>query len=143
MGEGPDRVSADGGGEPVGRAARDVTVLRDEIGDLVDELDRRRHEAMDIGLQIRRHPLIAVGAVTAVALLAGGLVAVAVRNRRRRDRASEKVRALRRAFGRMARHPEEFSREPGMTQRIVTAALTVAATTLVKRMVERSVPARG
>ncbi len=136
-------MSADDGMEPVGRAARDIEVLRGEIGDLVDELDRRRHEAMDLGLQIRRHPLVAVGAVTAIALLAGGLVAVAVRNRRRRDRAAEKMRAVARAFGRMARHPEEFARAPGLTERIVAAAATVAATTIVKRMLERSIPARA
>ncbi len=143
MGEGPDRVRAEEGGEPVGRTARDIEVLRGEIGDLVDELDRRRHEAMDLGLQLRRHPLVAAGAVAAAALLAGGLVAVAARKRRRRELRMEKVRALRRALGRMARHPDEFSRDPGITERIVAAAVTVAATTLVKRMVERSVAARG
>ena len=44
----------------------EVECLRSEIGELVDELDRRRHEAVDLRLQVRRHP-------RAVALLVGGI----------------------------------------------------------------------
>jgi hypothetical protein len=42
--------------------------LRSELDELVGELDRRRHEAMDVRLQIRRHPRVA-GVVLALAAL--------------------------------------------------------------------------
>lgn len=140
MGEGPDRMSPE---EPVGRAAHEIDVLRGEIGDLVDELDRRRHEALDVGLQVRRHPAVAIGAVVAVGLVAGGLLALGVRARRRRTRPAQRARALGKALSRMSRHPEEFAREPGIGERVLAAAATVAATTLVKQVVQRAVRARA
>ncbi len=147
MGEASDRMSgkAPRNGAPVDvpGTARDIDVLRDEIGGLVAELDRRRHEAFDVGLQLRRHPLVAAAAVSTVALVVGGLVAAAIRARRRRQSRVEQARRLRRAFGRMVRHPEEFDREPGILERVAMAAVGVAATTLAKQLVQRAVPARS
>ncbi len=136
MGEGPDSTTGDG---PVTRAEHEVESLRGEIGDLVAELDRRRHEATDLGLQIRRHPLAAAAVVTIAAIFAGGLLASAVRARRRRLRRFERARALQKALGHIARHPEELSRNPGTAERLFVSVLTAGATTLAMRFVERAV----
>ncbi len=63
---------------------RQIEGLRGELSGLVGELDRRRREAVDIPLQIRRHPL----SFAAVVLSAAGLIAgiVALRRRRRPTR---------------------------------------------------------
>jgi len=153
MGEEPDRLTEardagdgpearDAGDGPVARTAREIAALRGDLGDLVGELDRRRHEALDVRLQIRRHPLLAASVVGVLALAAGGLVAVVVAGRRRRSRPVERARALRRALGRMARHPEEFHRKPGVAERLAVSALTVAATTLARRVIEQRVAPR-
>jgi hypothetical protein len=50
---------------------------------LVAELDRRRHEALDVRLQLRRHPLVVAVVVGAAAtLLAAAILASAARRRR-------------------------------------------------------------
>jgi hypothetical protein len=92
MGEGTIDVTAtpaergDGAkGEAVERAIeRDIDHLRDRLDGMVSELDRRRHEAFDVRLQLRRHAtaVATVGVVGAV-LLVGGFVAW--RNARRRQ----------------------------------------------------------
>lgn len=65
-------------GETNGRLralADDITTVRERLDTLVDELDRRRHAAMDWRGHARRHAReIAVG-VLAVAALAGVVVA--------------------------------------------------------------------
>ena len=86
MGEGTTRLStvprgtvrAVDTGEANGRLralADDITTVRERLDALVDELDRRRHAAMDWRGQARRHARgLAVGAL-AVAAAAGIFVA--------------------------------------------------------------------
>jgi hypothetical protein len=135
MGEGPDRVNGSGSTEVV---AREIDGIRGDIGRLVDELDRRRHEALDVSLQIRRHPAVAAAVVATAAFAIGALIAVAVRRRRRSARVSTRARNLRQALSRMARHPEEFGREPGIGEKLLVAAGTAAASLLVRRALDRS-----
>ena len=47
----------DGSPEHVSRVSGEIAMLRSEIGSLVGELDRRRHELFDLRLQARRHPV--------------------------------------------------------------------------------------
>ena len=63
---------------------RQVETARQEITDCALELDRRRREALDFRLQVRRHPAAAAG--IAVGLVAGvaGAAFLAVRSVRRR-----------------------------------------------------------
>lgn len=136
-------------GEPgVGRAAglleRDITELRDGLGAMVDELDRRRREAMDLRLQLRRHPVAAAVAGGVVVVAVGGAVALLVRGARRRQRASYKARQLRIAFGRVMQHPERLGRgEPPPSEKILAALGSAAATLLVRRALERAVSRPG
>ena len=54
MGEGADRVMDRPPQQHVQRVAGEIDTLRGELGALVAELDRRRQELFDLGLQVRR-----------------------------------------------------------------------------------------
>lgn len=147
MGERANRVTP-GGADPADgspgashRIERELSTLREEIGDIVGELDRRRRELFDLRLQLRRHPVAVPLAGVAVAVVLGASVALLVRNERRKRRPSHKVRQLRRAMGRMMAHPERVGRgEPPPGEKILAAIGTAAATLLVRRALERAVP---
>jgi len=132
---------ADGAPGASKRIAHEIATLRDEIGDLVGELDRRRHEAFDIRLQLRRHPVAASAAGFTVVALMGGVVALLVYNGRRKQRTAYKARQLRVALDRMMQHPERVARgEPPPSEKILAAVGVAAASLLVRRALERAVP---
>ena len=91
MGEGTGRLDLSGdhkaGGVSPDEAVRylgaEIADLREELGGLVSELDRRRHDLLDVRLQFRRHVVAAT--VTAVALIGAvaGLVWLGIRRSRR------------------------------------------------------------
>jgi hypothetical protein len=83
-----------------------IGVLRDEIGGLMQELDRRRHEALDWRLQLQRHGATIALAVTAMVLLAAGWSAFAARRRAIDETAVARVRNLLRALDGLSRHPD-------------------------------------
>ncbi len=141
MGQGAHGMN---GSDDVRRVSGEVDVLRGELGSLVDELDRRRHEAFDIGLQLRRHPVAVAVAATAAALVVGGLLAWAVRQRREHARPTVRAREARRALARLMDHPERVAAEPSVGNKVATAVLTLVATALAKRVIDRKVgpPAR-
>ncbi len=105
------------------RIEREIESIRGDLDVLVRELDRRRHEALDWRLQVRRHRrgiAVATG-VAGVALL--GLVWW--NTRRRRARGGELVRALRL----VAQHPDALSRaveEQRPTSRVAATSAKVA-----------------
>lgn len=127
------------GEEAVGRVEGEIDTLRGELTGLVAELDRRRHEAFDLRLQLQRHPVAAAVAAVAAALVVGGALAIVVRGRRERRRPSVRAREARRALARLLDHPDRVAAEPSAAVRIATAALSVAATTLVKRFIDAKV----
>lgn len=140
MGEGADRLNGGATDPQVRRVAGEIEGLRGELGVLIGELDRRRQELFDVGLQVRRHPVaVAVGAAAA-ALVVGGLLAVVVRDRRERRRPAVRARETRRALARLLQHPERVAARPGLPQAIVAAIGTAAGAALARRMVERLVP---
>jgi len=124
------------------RVVSDIDRLRGELGRLVSELDRRRHEAFDVKLQIRKHPLAAVLAVSAAALVVGGLVAIAVRRRRRERGPVHRAREVRGALARLLDHPDRVAAETTLTDKILGAAGVVAATAVARRLVDRALPLR-
>ena len=92
MGEGTGRLDLSGNhktgwvspDEAVRLLGAEIAELREELGGLVAELDRRRHDWFDVRLQVRRH----VVAVTVTAVSLFGAVAALVwlgiwRSRRR------------------------------------------------------------
>jgi len=74
--------------------ATEIASLRSEIGALVRELDRRRHDALDVRLQLRRHggKIAIFGA--GLALIAVARIALARERRSTSHRAANLVRVL-------------------------------------------------
>ncbi|BDG08407.1 hypothetical protein [Anaeromyxobacter paludicola] len=116
----------------------EIESLRGELGDLVSELDRRRHELLDLRLQLRRHPVAFGVAGVSVVLVLGGAVAVMVNARERRRRPTERARRLGKALSRMIDAPHKVAREPSVGEKILAAAGTAAASILVKRLMDRA-----
>jgi hypothetical protein len=117
MGEGTSLVSTGNGSAARVRALDEETgAVRRQLDDLLMELDRRRHEALDWRLQIRRHG-------RAIALAAGGIAAaatliVAVYRARARRQAtlaarlseiSDRGDRLRRALARIIEDPDRLA----------------------------------
>lgn len=90
----------------------EITTLRDELATLVGELDRRRHELMNVKLQARRHLLGAT--LTGVGLLASatGFVWLSIWRPRRRRKIGARVTRLREALSRMVERPERVAPSP-------------------------------
>jgi hypothetical protein len=138
MGKGTARVN--GASEAtVGRVSGEISTIRNELGALVSELDRRRHEAFDLGLQVRRHPVAVAVAAATLALAVGGLIALAVSARRERRRPSARVRETRRALARNMERPHQVGRDPSIPRKVVAAIATAAAANLAKRLIQRQV----
>ena len=129
MGEGTTRVK---------ELEEEVADLRDELSGLVAELDHRRHDALDVGLQVRRHA-VGVGA-TIVGLLgaAAGVVWLGTWRARRRDRLTAKTSRLRQAVSRMIDQPERVAAEPTALSKILTAAANAVIATALKKILERA-----
>lgn len=123
----------------VHRTEDDIDSLRRDLGRLVSELDRRRHELLDVRGQLRKHPRVVIGAAAGAALLLGGLVAVAVGNRRRHARPSVRAAEARRALARLLDHPDRVAAEPSMGAKIATAAGVAAGAVVARRLAERLV----
>jgi len=119
-----------------------VETTRAELTNLLAELDRRRHEAFDLRLQLRRHRT----ALAVVALAALGLAAASWAYRRRhRDRALDRVQNLAHALALVAREPEsliramEDRRAPTAPTNAIIAALAKIAGTAGQRAVARAI----
>jgi hypothetical protein len=142
MGEGADRVSGDGAPGPgdVHRVAGEIDVLRHELGGMVAELDRRRHELLDLRRHVRRHPILVATVVTVGALLLGGAVALIAREARERRKPTRRAREIRDAFGRIAERPREVASQPSIGNKVATALGVAIATGIAKRLLERSIP---
>jgi hypothetical protein len=95
MGEGTTRVANTNGSAARVRELGDETeATRQELDELVMELDRRRHQAFDWRLQVRRHAralaLLGVGVV----VLVGIGVAASIARKRRRQTLAGRLSAL-------------------------------------------------
>ncbi len=121
------------------RLAGDIEHLRGDLGEIVAELDRRRHEMFDVRLQLQRHPVAAGIAAATVAAAIGGTIALAVHRRRQARRPVARFRQARAALARLLDDPHRVAKEPSVATKIAAAAGAAAATTLAKRLVERAV----
>ena len=124
----------------VGRVAGEIDVLRNELGGLVSELDRRRHEALDLRLQVKRHPVLVATVATVAALVVGGAIALIVLDARRRRSPAHRAREVRDALSRLVDHPRRVAAEPSMSNKIATAVGAAVATAIAKRLVDRAIP---
>ena len=155
MGEGTTRVSAadrlhesteDRGDRHEPRAIeREIETIRDELGGLLGELDRRRHEALDWRRQLRQHrrPLwIAAGVV---GLTVGGYAGLRRRRRHlRRQRLASNARELLHALRVVAENPTGLARAVDARPRSTLAAGSIRLAGAVgPLLVRRLVRGRG
>jgi hypothetical protein len=119
----------------------EIAVVRQELDTLLGELDRRRHEALDVPLQLRRHAFGALLTVLALVATAAGSVWLTLWRRRRRERLGARAGRFRQAVSRMTEHPERVATEPTVAGKIATAAANAAVAALVKKLLE--VPSKG
>ncbi len=131
-----------GSPDEVRRVSGEIDVLRQDLGSILSELDRRRREMMDVRLQMRRHPVVVVAAAGTAALLLGGALALLLRERRHRSRPTIRARETRRALARLLDHPHRVAAEPSIGAKIATAA-GVAAGSAIARHVARLVVTRA
>ena len=118
---------------------RDIEVVRNDLGKVAGELDRRRHELFDVRRQLTRHPLaIALIAGAALGIVAAGIALAKARRRRRYHDVAERFGRVREAIQRMSRHPERVARPtPSAGLRIATAGGTAAASVLARHLTQR------
>jgi hypothetical protein len=116
----------------------EIEAIRDDLAGMVGELDRRRHELLDL----RRNavPLIAIG-VALLAVATGGIT-LAVARRRRRARLGPRLERLREAVERMIDKPSRVANTPGVGRKIVGAGGAAAASVLAKHLAKRLVTDR-
>jgi hypothetical protein len=131
MGQGTARVDQD-----PQQLETEITGLRDELGSLVAELDRRRHEALDIRLQLRRHAWAVAAAGTGVAATVAGLIWLVTRRAQRRNRLTTKASRLREGIARIVERPERVATQPTMVGQLLMAAATAAAAMATRKAVE-------
>jgi hypothetical protein len=100
-----------------------VEAIRDDLGDLVGELDRRRHRAVK--------PLVVSASIVALGI--GGYVVWRLTHSRP-SRLSRAARALRRATD----HPERVATQPpNGAKKIIVAATSAIVAALARRVTER------
>jgi len=118
MGEGVARVIAtDREGTRVRTLSQEIARMRSRLTAVLTELDRRRHNAIDVKHRAREH----AGAIAAGALVLAAIVATpALKVRRRRQRRwthqgvtlIDRARRLGRALGRVAHDPDRLAAPP-------------------------------
>jgi len=117
----------------------EVEAIRDDMTDIVSELDRRGHEAFDWRMQLRKHaaPMMLTG--LGFLAVAAGATALSVRRRRLRNRPLAKARRLRDALARMIAHPELVAQpRPSIANRALAAAVSAAAGSVAKVVTDRA-----
>jgi hypothetical protein len=114
----------------------EIAVVRQELDTLLGELDRRRHEALDVPLQLRRHAFGVLLTVLALVITATGGVGLTLWRRRRTERLGARAGRLRHAISRMTEHPERVAAEPTVPGKIAIAAANAAVAVLVKKLLE-------
>jgi len=115
--------------------------VRTRLMHTIEQLDQKRHDALDLKLQVQRHLVTAAVAAGALVLVTGGLAALLVH--RIQTAAERRRRARWRLAKDLWRHPQDRlrSREPSFVLRVlrslllsvVTAAVTIPARRVVRR----------
>jgi hypothetical protein len=117
-----------------------IDEMRDHLGDLLSELNRRRRDAMNLRLQLQRRPAAVVLAAVAVVGAIAGLVALAVTHWHRRRSLVGRAGRMRVALRRIAAHPELLAEpEATVSHKIAAAGGTALASVLAKQLAKRLV----
>lgn len=126
------------------RLKQEIDGIRRNLGGLVGELGRRRHEALDLRVQVSRHPLPFILGGIVVTGLIGVAVAVFVHQRREQRRLATRLRRwpprlhqLRLALSRAVNHPDRVANPPGVGRKMLAAGGSAAAATLGTHLAAR------
>jgi len=123
------------------KLAQEIREIRQDMTDVVVELDRRRHEVLDWRLQLKNHLGVVLVAAVGLLLVTGGTVGASMWLGRRRQRPLERARRFRRALSRVVAHPELLAQpRPNIGNKVLGAAAGAVAGTLAKTFVSRLVP---
>lgn len=118
----------------------DIRRIRGNLGQLIDELDARRRHAMDVRMQVRRHPVVTAAVAVALLGVVGGAIALGVSRRRRRRTPAARLHGLRLALARMAEKPDSVAKpEPTVGRKIAASGGSAAAGVLAKHLAQRLV----
>jgi hypothetical protein len=117
---------------------REIESIRTRLDRSLAEMDRRRHELLDLKLQAHRHPAALWGAGGALLLLLGGGIALALWLSRRRDQLPAKARRFRLAVRRAVDKPDLVARGKGpVWESILASAGGTLAAALTKKALAR------
>jgi prefoldin subunit 5 len=117
---------------------REIEVVRTRLDKSLAELDRRRHELMDVKLQVRKHPQAVLIAGGAVVLLIGiGYLAARASHKAAED-PRRRAKRLKKATARAMEHPERVAQNPPVWQKIAASVGTTIAVALTKRLLDKA-----
>jgi hypothetical protein len=119
--------------------------IRDELLLTLEELDRRRHRALDVRYQASRHRDLLIGAAITAAVLTGVGLGVAMWRARHRERilARHRLKALKRAWkhpNRVASSADERPLPVELGRKLVIIFGSTLATAIAKNAVQGLVP---
>jgi hypothetical protein len=124
--------------ESVEQLAGKVKEVRENLGRMTSELDRRVHDALQPIVR-SRVPLTVVGLGGLTLLLIGNVVGLVRRKKRKEANLLEKGRRLGRAVVRVVENPDRMAQPPqGLGREVLGVACTVAAATLAKKLIDRA-----
>lgn len=106
----------------ISRLRTEIDATRDQLDIYISELDRRRHEALDLKRQVKKHPGLAIGAGVAIVGAVAGAVAMFLRARRPRALARKRQRKLERVA---ARPPTAHTDPDWMLELFLKAAMPI------------------
>jgi hypothetical protein len=124
-----DPAPGDSPAEQAEKLEATVEAARDDLGELVSELDRRRHRATK---------LVPIGAIAVAILGVGGYILWRVLRAK-----PSRLQRLGEALERATTHPESVAKEqPNAAKKILVAAASAAAAVAARRAVTRWSAAR-
>ncbi len=85
---------------------QEVREIRENVTEVIGELDRRRHEVFDWRIQLRRNAVPLALTTLGFLVFVAGAAGISAWRRRRRDRPLARAKRMRAALSRMVAHPE-------------------------------------
>jgi hypothetical protein len=121
------------------RLGAEIAIVREELNVLLAELDRRRHDLLDVRLQLRRHAKGTALTTLALVGVAAGAVWLSVGRRRRGRRLTADAGRLPGAISGVTEQPGRATAAATMAGKVVTAAASAAVASLVRKALEHAV----